>query len=50
MLKKHFPNFESFNPIFWLEAIALWAFGISWLTKGETILIDLKNDVSNANN
>ncbi|HYG51265.1 MAG TPA: hypothetical protein VD905_10200 [Flavobacteriales bacterium] len=26
------------NPtIFWCESIALWAFGISWLTKGETL-------------
>lgn len=25
---------------FWFESIALWAFGISWLVKGETILKD----------
>jgi hypothetical protein len=28
------------HPIFWLESIAIWAFGFSWLTKGETILKD----------
>jgi hypothetical protein len=26
--------------VFWMESIALWAFGISWLVKGETILKD----------
>jgi hypothetical protein len=28
------------KPVFWLEAIALWAFGTSWLVKGEFILED----------
>lgn len=28
------------NPIYWLEAIAIVAFGVSWLTKGEAILKD----------
>jgi len=28
------------DPIYWLEAIAIIAFGISWLTKGEAILKD----------
>jgi amino acid transporter len=28
------------QPEFWFEAIALWAFGFSWLVKGETILKD----------
>lgn len=28
------------NPVFWLEAIAVVAFGVSWLTKGEAILGD----------
>ena len=26
--------------VFWLESVAVWAFGISWLVKGETILTD----------
>jgi len=28
------------DPVFWLEAIAVVAFGLSWLTKGEAILSD----------
>jgi hypothetical protein len=27
------------RPVFWLETIALLAFGISWLTKGEGIKV-----------
>lgn len=30
------------HPVFWLETIALWAFGISWLTKAELIFGDKK--------
>ncbi|MBS1914166.1 MAG: DUF998 domain-containing protein [Bacteroidetes bacterium] len=29
-----------FNPVFWMEALAIVAFGISWLVKGEAILKD----------
>jgi hypothetical protein len=28
------------NPVFWLEAAAIWAFGWAWFTKGEGILKD----------
>lgn len=31
---------ERFAPRFWLEGIAIVAFGVSWLTKGEAILKD----------
>ena len=31
---------ESFHYVFWFETIALWAFGISWLVKGEFLLKD----------
>jgi uncharacterized membrane protein SirB2 len=31
---------DRYDPIFWLETIALEAFGVSWLTKGEGILSD----------
>jgi hypothetical protein len=31
---------KSLEPVFWLESIAVVAFGISWLTKGEAILRD----------
>lgn len=45
---------ENYKPVYWLEAIAIWAFGISWLTKGEAILkdevnlpnIDMQNSVN----
>ncbi len=40
----HIPSIASsvkeLNPVFWLEAIALLAFGISWLVKGETLFKD----------
>jgi hypothetical protein len=32
--------FERLTPVFWLESLAVVAFGVSWLTKGETILKD----------
>jgi hypothetical protein len=28
------------RPVFWLESLALWAFGVSWLTKGQTLWMD----------
>ncbi len=31
---------QRLDPVFWLEAIAIWAFGWSWFTKGEGILKD----------
>jgi hypothetical protein len=31
---------KSINPVFWLEVIMLWSFGISWLVKGGAILND----------
>ena len=30
------------NPVFWLESFALWAFGVSWFIKGETLFKDVK--------
>jgi hypothetical protein len=33
-------NIHRINPIFWLETIALFSFGVSWLVKGEVILKD----------
>ncbi|RLD51566.1 MAG: DUF998 domain-containing protein [Bacteroidetes bacterium] len=40
----HHPQYDRYHPIFWLESIALWAFGISWLIKGEVAVTD---DLSN---
>lgn len=34
------PMLRQYNPVFWLETFALWAFGISWIVKGEMILAD----------
>ncbi|SDT59964.1 hypothetical protein SAMN05216490_4246 [Mucilaginibacter mallensis] len=31
---------NAYRPTFWLESLALWAFGFSWLIKGKTILQD----------
>jgi hypothetical protein len=31
---------ERLTPVFWLESLAVVAFGVSWLVKGETILKD----------
>ena len=31
---------EPYKPVFWLESVALWAFGVSWLVKGEVLLTD----------
>jgi len=28
------------KPVFWLETLALWAFGFSWLTKGNAVFAD----------
>jgi len=33
-------SLKAYHPVFWLESIAVVAFGISWLTKGEAILSD----------
>lgn len=30
----------SLHPVFWLDSLAVEAFGVSWLVKGETILKD----------
>lgn len=31
---------KAYKPVYWLEALAILAFGISWFTKGEAILKD----------
>ena len=36
-LKKEFPELEYYKPVLWLESIALFSFGISWLRKGELL-------------
>jgi hypothetical protein len=41
--EKRYPALRNYHPVFWLESIALWAFGIAWLTKGKALLNDLEN-------
>jgi len=36
------PGLKKYHPVFWLEWLALAAFGISWLVKGQLILSDEK--------
>lgn len=31
---------KNLDPIFWLEVVMLWSFGISWIVKGNAILAD----------
>ena len=33
------------KPAFWLEAFAMWAFGVSWITKGEWLRKNFADDV-----
>lgn len=40
IFKDKLVGLKEFHPIFWLEWLALIAFGISWLVKGEIILKD----------
>ena len=40
LLNERFPNLYSLKPVFWLETFALWAYGTSWLVKGEALLAD----------
>ena len=35
------PALNHLNPVYWLEATALLAFGISWSVKGQAILKDV---------
>lgn len=34
------PSIDALRPVFWLESLSLWAFGVSWGVKGETWLRD----------
>ena len=34
------PSLLKLNPVFWLESLAIVAFGVSWFVKGEAILKD----------
>ena len=45
VIKKKYPEFDNYRPVFWLETIALFAFGISWLVKGEVIWKDKEKEI-----
>ena len=36
------PAINALNPTYWLEFVAVIAFGVSWLIKGETLFADKK--------
>ena len=40
LLQERYTQLQEMNPTFWLESIALFVFGVSWLVKGHTILND----------
>jgi hypothetical protein len=35
---------KPFTPIFWLESLAVFAFGLAWFTKGQAILADERSE------
>jgi hypothetical protein len=39
-LGENYPDLKRLDPIFWLETIILFSFGISWLTKGQIFFKD----------
>jgi len=39
-LEESTPSLTKLKPIFWLESLALWAFGLSWIIKGKVLLKD----------
>ena len=40
LLEEAVPQLAGWRPVYWLEALAILTFGISWFTKGEAILKD----------
>jgi len=40
LYKSVWADTRAWHPVFWLETLALWAFGFSWLVKGETLWRD----------
>lgn len=39
-LGKLYPTLKDLNPVFWLESVVLFSFGVSWLTKGQLFFKD----------
>lgn len=40
LLEHKYQWLDDIRPVFWLESFALWAFGFSWIVKGEMVLTD----------
>ncbi len=40
IFKEKYPQLIEYNTVFWLESVALWAFGTSWLVKGQLVMKD----------
>ena len=34
-------SLQALHPAFWLQSLAVWAFGLAWFVKGETLLKDI---------
>ena len=45
----HDTPLSKYYPVFWLESAALWAFGISWFVKGDTVLRDVEKSSDKSN-
>ncbi|MBC2839707.1 DUF998 domain-containing protein [Robiginitalea sp. SC105] len=45
-LEEHYPELGAYDPVFWLESLALWAFGLSWLTKGRLFFRESTKEIS----
>ena len=45
LLDQGITSLQIYHPIYWLEAVAIIAFGISWLTKGQAILKDGESQI-----
>lgn len=43
-LEDRYIKLQKYDPVFWLETLAMWCFGTSWLIKGETILRDPESE------
>jgi hypothetical protein len=39
-LRDLYPGLKDLNPVFWLESVVLFSFGITWLTKGQLFFKD----------
>jgi hypothetical protein len=43
-LEEYLFELQQYKPVFWFETIAVWAFGLSWLTKGNVLFKDINKE------